>query len=90
MGNLNSIWFEIEPKKVAYRNFRIVNVAVKTSEKNNWEAVLVCDGYLRENLKANGIRLFAQNKETLKKIILDMAHIYPPKERLRVWVESDA
>lgn len=90
MGSLNSIWFEIEPKKVAIGNFRIAAVTVKTGGKNNWEATVVCDGCLRENLKANGIRLFAQNKETLKKMILDVAHIYPPKEQLRVWVESDA
>ena len=80
--------FELLPgKNCQGKCLKICRIAVRWEDENNISAVIVFDVTRdRTDTKTTGIKLFARNADTIRKMIQEMALLYQVKEKMTVCV----
>ena len=80
--------FELLPgKNCQGKCLKICRIAVRREDENNISAVIVVDVTRdRTDTKTTGIKLFARNADTIRKMIQEMALLYQVKEKMTVCV----
>ena len=80
--------FELLPNKDCKGKYlKIVRIAVKWKREDGLSAIIIFHVTRnRENTKTTGIKLFARNADTIRKMIQEMALHYQVKEKMTVCV----
>lgn len=80
--------FELLPgKNCKGKCLKIGCVAVRREDENNISAIIVFDVTRdRTDTKTTGIKLFARNADTIRKMIQEMAMLYPVQEKMTVCI----
>lgn len=80
--------FELLPgKNCKGKCLKICRIAVRREDENNISAIIVFDVTRdRTDTKTTGMKLFARNADTIRKMIQEMALLYQVKERMMVCV----
>lgn len=80
--------FELVPKQnYKGKYLKICRIAVRWEGENNISAIIVFDVTRdRTDTKAAGTKLFAQNSDTIRKMIQEMAMLYQVKEKMTVCI----
>ena len=80
--------FELLPgKNCQGKCLKICRIAVRREDENNISAIIVFDVTRdRTDTKTTGIKLFARNTDTIRKMIQEMAMLYPVQEKMIVCI----
>lgn len=66
---------------------KICRIAVRWESENNISAIIVFDTTrYRKDTQTTGIKLFARNTDTIRKMIQEMAMLYPVQEKMIVCI----
>lgn len=80
--------FELVPKQNYKGEYlKICRIAVRWEGENDISAIIVFDVTRdRTDTKTTGIRLYARNASTIRKMIQEMATLYQVKEKMMVCI----
>ena len=80
--------FELLPNKDCKGKYlKIVRIAVKWEQGDGLSAIIIFHVTRnQENTKTTGIKLFARNTDTIRKMIQEMALLYQVKEKMTVCI----
>lgn len=80
--------FELLPgKNCKGKCLKICRVIIRWERKNDISAIIVFDVTRdRTDTKTTGIKLFARNADTIRKMIQEMAMLYPVQEKMIVCI----
>lgn len=79
---------EILPHGYCKGHFLKINsIAVRWEKENDISAIIVFNvTRARADTKTTGIKLFARNADTIKKMLWEMAELYPVQEKMIVYI----
>lgn len=80
--------FELLPKQNCKGEYlKICRIAIRWEGKNDISAIVAFDVTRdRTNTKTTGIKLFARNADTIRKMVQEMAMLYPVQEKMTVCI----